>query len=1228
MRGLIRLAGCCVLVAGLFACNGMAQAATKYVYGGQFTNATGAGLSTPSHIGVDQRNGNLFVVDRGNNRIRVYAPDYEAEAPADKLTHLADFGSAATIQAPTWVAVDSSNGDVYVAKTGSPAGIVKFNQTLDPDGEDPPSFTVDGGFTSPTQGTGANQVGSFGTGAPPGPVRGGLAIGRHPSTNVPILLVADPQKNVVHALNTAGARIDIFPPLLPPPLGAPTSTFMGQTSPAGSFNGLLNIATNDDGDFLIANISGTNRRYEVFDSAGGYLSSLTNVSNDSSFGVMLGFDGLSSERFVSSKSTTADIFQFDDDSSLRRSFSLPGATGFGAAVGMAVDSAVSDDEGRLYVATNTDIILGGGQPTLQIFEHSGLLAGPPTVSDVTVASTTPTSASVEGIVQGDGAAQLSWRFEYRRAGQSPPALWTELPLQTMVQPGEDDHTVSSELTGLLPNREYEVRLYAVNENEDSDRSDNAVSFVTAHERPGVTTGKVFSPRTDSAVVAAWLNTQNADTKWWIEYGESPEPGFLESTAPETVEGTDSTAPQRVWVQIEGLSPGVQYWYRVVARNEEDETDLVSEGDFRRLLTRSEGDDRLPDREFELVSQIDSNGLGLFGQRVSEDGDSIVYGTGAPVPGAENISTYQRRATRQSNGHWKIAPFASTTPIDPESRPYLGINSQLAFDRTLRRSFFETLGSYAAGDQNGWAPSSGGVDVYSRDSETGQLSWHSGGFEVPEQRSGAATLRYVAPDGNSLIYSTSRPMDSRHQVGTSQILYQRIDGINRLISVLPGAGNAAPGTLGSGPDTGFVRGAVSDDGERVAFTSPTTLAGGRLYIRLKGGSGEDQTVEATSGSNGLFAGADRDMRWVFYGSQGNLVRFDVESGSRLTLYDKGELGDLLRVLYVSDDGRRVYFVAGSTQPKIYLAELTDGGVAAVREVSQYDLKEENGGDSWGPVYSGASRSEYMRQIWANPTGDTFIFRSSLPLVPGSPTNGALQLYVYEARLDALSCASCHADPARLSNHSVRLTNDILQQVYPLWAPHFRNVLADGSVYFETASRLVDGDTNFSVDVYEWRGGNMQMVSAGKGRFHSVLGDVSSDGRTVLFSSTESLVPGEYEAGIRRAYVARIGGGAPREATLPDCTGDDCRISFPGPPEQRENTAARRLGRRAGSADGSSCAVPRRRTQKLAKGVKRLRQAAKKSQGTSKRARRNRAKKLRTKQRRLRQARAQLKRCRQA
>ncbi len=85
-----------------------------------------------------------------------------------------------------------------------------------------------------------------------------------------------------------------------------------------------------------------------------------------------------------------------------------------------------------------------------------------------------------------------------------------------------------------------------------------------------------------------------------------------------------------------------------------------------------------------------------------------------------------------------------------------------------------------------------------------------------------------------------------------------------------------------------------------------------------------------------------------------------------------------------------------------------------------------------------------------------------------------------------------------------------------------------------------DTNGVLDVYEYEGGQVYLISSGTSSYESNLEDASENGDDVFFRSNQQLVPQDNQPGQIVIYDARVAGGFAEPSSPPPCTtADACR-----------------------------------------------------------------------------------------
>jgi sugar lactone lactonase YvrE len=207
-----------------------------------------------------------------------------------------------------------------------------------------------------------------------------------------------------------------------------------------------------------------------------------------------------------------------------------------------------------------------------------------------------------------------------------------------------------------------------------------------------------------------------------------------------------------------------------------------------------------------------------------------------------------------------------------------------------------------------------------------------------------------------------------------------------------------------------------------------------------------------------------------------------------------------------------------------------------------------------------------------SGDDAVFGSTLPLT-GVASNGASEVFRYDAPSDSLDCVSCNPDVQPAGDAT--LASDGL------------SITDDGRVFFTTPDQLVLADSNGNRDVYEWEEGAPQLISAGTSPFDSALLTVSADGVDAHFFTHDVLSPQDLNGAVTKIYDARENGGFFIVPPPPPCVAsDECHgpgSAAPGPPS---------IGTIAGTPGNvtQDCAALSAKAEKESRRAKKLRHRA--------------------------------------
>ncbi|HEY2537124.1 MAG TPA: hypothetical protein VGI24_09110, partial [Solirubrobacteraceae bacterium] len=170
----------------------------------------------------------------------------------------------------------------------------------------------------------------------------------------------------------------------------------------------------------------------------------------------------------------------------------------------------------------------------------------------------------------------------------------------------------------------------------------------------------------------------------------------------------------------------------------------------------------------------------------------------------------------------------------------------------------------------------------------------------------------------------------------------------------------------------------------------------------------------------------------------------------------------------------------------------------------------------------------------------------------------EVFLYDSSTGRLTCPSCNpSGEAPLGNSTLRRIYGAKEERE--WLPQPRYLTDRGRLFFDSSDRLSSRDTNGRVeDVYEAEpegvgscaqpAGCVSLISSGTGSVDSNFLAMDENGSNVFFTTRERLVSGDTDE-LLDVYDARVGGGFPSEgeaAAGTGCRGEACQ-SPPNPPQ---------------------------------------------------------------------------------
>jgi phosphodiesterase/alkaline phosphatase D-like protein len=212
---------------------------------------------------------------------------------------------------------------------------------------------------------------------------------------------------------------------------------------------------------------------------------------------------------------------------------------------------------RLTAANGTGA--SESEPTQQLLT----LPNPPVVATGSPSALTPTSATLAGTVNPGSAGHsaqddTTYRFQYS-TDESFSAS------STVADAGEGTSAVpvQASLHGLEPGTTYHYRLIAQNNNDKTSQqvTGEPQTFTTIPTPPALTGAGATQITASSALITTTLETQGLPTRWELQLGTSPAALQYQAAG-----NTASPEPQPIGAQLEHLQPGVTYYYRLIAES--------------------------------------------------------------------------------------------------------------------------------------------------------------------------------------------------------------------------------------------------------------------------------------------------------------------------------------------------------------------------------------------------------------------------------------------------------------------------------------------------------------------------------------------------------------------------------------------------------------------------------------------------------------------------------------
>jgi hypothetical protein len=676
------------------------------VQGGQFANPAGAAVNRNGTGGASA--GDLYVVDRGNNRVQQFKADgtwvrafglnvggagvnvCEVKASCLKPANSAAAGGMST---PQGIAIEQSTGNLYVtdqlnrrvdvfSATGVFQGAFAWNVKVTEPAEELQLCTAASGCKAGSNGANSGQIGTT-IGYPAiDPANGHILIASKFNRRVDEFEATITAGAITAIAYVRGYGWNVNKE-------APAEEFQTCTTATGCQagspgTGIGQFAVNSpsavaaDSTGRIYALDLFNNRVQAFSAApapeGAFASA--KLSGEPA-PVDIGVDPASNHLFATKPCTALAcpgalvgeqrVQELDTAGNLVQVWAEK--AGIPSSTGLALGS------GTAYMTTKE----GGPEGRPGFFVLGDPL--PPAVTIEPVTTFTGTTATFEGHVHTDTIG-ASYHFEYSTDG----ANWTRLPAKAGEDksvPGDNaEHAVSATTTALEALTEYQVRLVA-DKAYAGGSATAQTSFTTASSPPLLGGFGHSHLRDTTAQLDATINPENEETEYRFQYTDQASfeaEGFAgASSVPAPPGRLSGGKAEAVHEQLGGLEPGTTYRYRLLASNDSGSAESAI-GTFVTYAASQVFDPcpndqfrinkpaaKLSDcRAYEQATPVNKNGGNVQSHytwtKASPSGDRVSFEAVAGLPGGEGSQTFPGYLASRASGVWStqgVLPAAAS-----------------------------------------------------------------------------------------------------------------------------------------------------------------------------------------------------------------------------------------------------------------------------------------------------------------------------------------------------------------------------------------------------------------------------------------------------------------------------------------------------------------------------------------------------------------------------------------
>lgn len=479
----------------------------------------------------------------------------------------------------------------------------------------------------------------------------------------------------------------------------------------------------------------------------------------------------------------------------------------------------------------------------------------------------PTTAQLRATLNPEGH-DTEYRFEYGQCSTAATCANSPYPASTttgkLAASFEDDAVGPVKIEALKPETTYHFRLSATD--TEGHTTHGLEDTFTTLPPVSIDAEWVTEVTSSSADFGAEINPLGAAATWRIEYGPTNQYGAIAGSGVLSATFGD----QRVTAEVEALRAAT-YHYRVVVEDEREGAKHTVRSEDHTFITQGLGGmlTLLDGRQWELASSPDKHGgklVALGGRehysvfQAASDGSSMTYGSvGATEAEPDGSSGYVQVLSRRSASGWSSADIGTS---HSESTGATGEESEYRlFSRDLSFAFVDPYGPFTAMEHcsaegqctSDVFPPANEKTVYMRRNLTCESEPKTcyeplvSTADTPSATKfgGDVQFVYATPDGHHVVLEsatslTKNEFELGQTPGPSQEpLYEwsatRPYGESlSLISILPEGGKGVSNVhLGSRSQGVNYRNAISANGSRVVWTWEKATQQEALYLRDTG-----------------------------------------------------------------------------------------------------------------------------------------------------------------------------------------------------------------------------------------------------------------------------------------------------------------------------------------------------------------------------------------------------------